>query len=150
MTGLGPASIENSEGTSRHSYGIALRVVVATTSLGCLGASLLGWVVSGAKTRDSYETFRSAQRLGLDDLTPYRVLWFLVPVFTVALVVALVANWVRLAGGLLLVQSLVVGVGGLVVWLSSVPTASGPWVAAIMGGIGLMVAALALMSRPAD
>ncbi len=72
-----------------------LPAALAACSLVSAGASLLGWTVSGSKVRNSYETFRSAQRLGLDQLTPFRVLWFLVPVICLAVLVAVAAKMNR-------------------------------------------------------
>lgn len=57
----------------------------AVLSAALLGASLwLPWVRLGGGTRTSFGAFRSAQRLGLDDLAPLRVAWFLVPVLAFA------------------------------------------------------------------
>lgn len=138
----GPTATGSNRSGARQAIGVA----VLLSTFGCLGASLLGWVVSGAKVRNSYETFRSAQRLGLEDLTPYRVVWFLVPVLTLGIVLAVLGKRLRLGGALLFAQGLTVGAGGFVVLTSSVPTGSGPWAAMVLGGVGLLVSLLALRS----
>ncbi len=55
-------------------------VTAGLPAAGMVFAMQLEWVRSGSATRNSYEMFRSAQRLGLDELTPFRVVWFLMPV----------------------------------------------------------------------
>ncbi len=115
------------------------------SSLVSAAASLLGWTVSGSKIRNSYETFRSAQRLGLDELTPFRVLWFLVPVLALAVLVAVAARMNRLAGVLLIVQCLLIASVGLVVIAAPLPTASGPFVALVSGLVGIIVGLVALL-----
>ncbi len=118
-------------------------------SLVSAGASLLGWTVSGSKVRNSYETFRSAQRLGLDELTPFRVLWFLVPVVAFAVLVAVATRMLRLGGALLIAQCLVIASIGLVVIAAPLPTASGPFVALVSGVTGIAVGFVAVLKPSA-
>ena len=121
-----------------------LPAVMVMSSLVSAAASLLGWTVSGSKVRNSYETFRSAQRLGLDELTPFRVLWFLIPVVALAVLAAIAARMLRLAGGLLIAQCLVIAIVGLVVIAAPLPTASGPFVALASGVVGIAVGLVAV------
>ncbi len=122
-----------------------LPLAVAMCSLVSVAASLLGWTVSGSKVRNSYETFRSAQRLGLDELTPFRVVWFLVPVVCLAVLVAVATRMLRLAGILLIAQCLVIASVGLVVIAAPLPTASGPFVALVSGVVGIAIGFVALL-----
>ncbi len=89
-------------------------------------ASLLApWVRSGAATRNSFEMFRTAQRLDLDVLTSYRVVWFLVPVVGGAgLVLVALGHRLPAAAALVAVGVVMIAVA-LAVWTSSVSAASG-------------------------
>ena len=55
------------------------RIAIAV-AIGLAAVGQLGLIRTGSATRNSYEMLRSAQRLCLDELTPLRVVWFLVPV----------------------------------------------------------------------
>lgn len=118
---------------------------IASSSLLLLTASLMSWVTSGATDRNSYSTFRVAQRLGIDGLTVFRLIWFLVPVLTAAVIFALAGKWVRSAAVVLLLQSLIVGFGGIAVWRASVPIGSGPPVAVVLALLGLGAGVFALV-----
>ncbi|MDA3039327.1 MAG: hypothetical protein O3C27_07310 [Actinomycetota bacterium] len=63
-----------------------------------LAVGQLPWMRTGEATRNSYELFRSAQRLGLDELTPFRVVWHLLPVATLVFGLGLASKQRRLAG----------------------------------------------------
>ncbi len=122
-----------------------LPATMVACSLVSAAASLLGWTVSGSKVRNSYETFRSAQRLGLDELTPFRVLWFLVPVAALAVLVTVMAQMNRLAGILLILQCVIIASVGLVVIAAPLPTASGPFIAIFSGMAGIVAGFVALL-----
>ncbi|MFT7600525.1 MAG: hypothetical protein ACI8TP_003468 [Acidimicrobiales bacterium] len=107
-------------------------------SLGAVG--WLGWVRSGSAVKNSYEMFRSAQRLGLDQLTPFRVAWFLVPVVSLAIVVLLVVGVRKAAAGLLAIESLVVGAAALAALVGGVAAGLGPPLGLSTALVGLVAA----------
>ena len=127
-------------------------VTAGLPAAGMVLAMQLEWVRSGSATRNSYEMFRSAQRLGLDELTPFRVVWFLVPVLCLGslLMLGLVRYHVAtsyLGAAFLGAASLVsVGVGaavlasGLGVGLGA-PLSTGSGVVGLVAVILLIVAA---------
>lgn len=124
----------------------AIAVVLAATG-GLIG--WLPWLHVGAGRRDSYGLFRAAQRLGFDQITPARVLWYLVPVVAIASVVALLAGYPRLGLALLSSESVIVGVVSVSVVLvgasPGVTLAVGPWSGAVLGVLGLVFAAWVLV-----
>ena len=122
---------------------VAMIVVVAVQ----LVVGQLGWIRVGSTTRNSYEMFRSAQRLGLDQLTPFRVVWYVVPVVSLAIGIAIVAGRHRIAPGLLLAQSLAIGTAGVVVLRSGVTSAVGAGLAPVVAAVGIVVAGGLLFVR---
>lgn len=96
-------------------------------------AAWLQWTVSGSAERNSYESLRSAQRLDIEQLTPFRVVWFLVPVAVVAMVVLIAARIERPAGitGVLVGLVLVAFGGGVL--LTPVAAGVGPWLSCLAG-----------------
>ncbi len=92
-------------------------------------AGFPGWVVSGDRTRNSFEMLRSAQRLGLDQLTPVRVVWFVMPVLALASLALIIFGRPRPAALLLILVALVVGGVGAVVLASDVEIGAGPMIA---------------------
>ncbi len=107
---------------------IGTRVTASVLALALGGVGWLGWVESGSVVRNSYEMFRAAQRLGLDVLTPLRVVWFLVPVASLLVVVLMAAGFVRSGLGVLVLEALLVGAAGVAVL-----------VVGVRGGIGSLV-----------
>lgn len=97
----------------------------------------LTWTVSGSATRNSYESLRAAQRLGIEQLTPFRVVWFLVPVAVLATVVLLAGGFRRAAGLVGTVAGLVLAAFGGVVATSSVASGVGPWLACSAGVVAI-------------
>ncbi len=77
----------------------------------------LPWVYFGSATRTSFGVFRSAQRLGFDQLVPFRVGWFLLPVIALAVLLFAVLEWRRIALLTLMVVALLIGLpAGVVVF----------------------------------
>ncbi len=109
---------------------------------GCVAVPFFPWIRTGEATRNSYEALRSAQRLGLDQLTPFRVVWFLVPVVAVAAAMAVAAKLTRTGGVLTLVVGTVVAAAGTSVLLVDVSAALGLYLAI---AVGLLAAALGLL-----
>jgi hypothetical protein len=97
------------------------------------------WVRTGSAVRNSYEVFRSAQRLGLEELTPIRVLWFLLPVLAVAGSFFGVLGWYRWFAAVATFVGLVIGGAGLAVALSTAGAGAGPWSAVAIGVCALGV-----------
>ncbi len=98
-------------------------------------AFLAPWVRSGSATRNSFQMFRTAQRLDLDVLTPYRVIWFLVPVVGAAGLVLVMLGHRRSAAVVLFAVGLVIVVVALAVLAS--PVRAGPGVAlGALAGLG--------------
>ena len=105
------------------------------------------WMRTGAATRNSYELFRSAQRLGLDELTPFRVVWYLLPVATLAFGLCLASKQRRRAGLVVALQSLVVIAGGIAVWAVGLGVEIGPKLAIPAGVVGFAGGVLLAMGK---
>ncbi len=115
---------------------IALGVAGAAAVLELL-AGQLEWVRIGEAGRNSYELFRSAQRLGFDQLTVFRVIWFLMPVATLAFGLCVVTGRSALGGWMVAAQSLVVGAAGLAVLTTGLDPGPGVMMAIPCGIVGL-------------
>lgn len=98
----------------------------------------LAWMRTGTADRNSYELFRSAQRLGLEELTPFRVVWYLLPVATLAFGLCLASRQRRMAGLVVALQSVVVVAAGIAVWAVGPGAGIGPKLAIPAGLVGLV------------
>lgn len=129
---------------SRGRWGLATAIVGALLQL---VVGQLAWMRTGTATRNSYELFRSAQRLGLDELTPFRVVWYLLPVATLAFGLCLASKKRRLAGLVVAVQSVVVIAAGITVWVVGLGIGIGPKLAIPAGLVGLAGGALLALGK---
>ncbi len=117
------------------------RSAAAVTVVGLAGlvvAAFLPWVASGGVERTSFETVRSAQRLGLAESSWQGVMldgWYLLPLLGALALLALALHRVVLATAIALVAGLVALGAGLVVVLAPVSSRSGPVVAIVMGAL---------------
>ncbi len=102
----------------------------------------LTWTRSGSADRNSYGSLRAAQRLGIEELTPFRVVWFCVPVVALTVVVLLLAGFRRSALGLGALGGLVLLTFGAGMLLTPVASGMGPWLAGFCGVVSLVVVAL--------
>ena len=127
---------------SRPAAGIA-----ALSMFAAIAVAWLPWVRTGSRTRNSYEVFRSAQRLGLEELTPLRVLWFVIPVIAAAAVLAGVANQTRVFGLLAAFVGVTVAIAGLLVAISGAGAGSAPLLAVAVG-LAAMVSGVLLVRNP--
>lgn len=93
----------------------------------------LDWTISGSARRNSYASLRAAQRLGLEQLTPFRIVWFLVPVAVLATAALLTARTDRAAGIVGLLAGLVLVAFGGGVLLTPVASGMGPWLSCTAG-----------------
>ncbi|MEZ5343716.1 MAG: hypothetical protein R2706_20455 [Acidimicrobiales bacterium] len=91
------------------------RVVNGAVSAALAVALWLPWVYFGSATRTSFGVFRSAQRLGFDELAPFRIGWFLLPVAAGGVVLLTILGHRRLSSLGLGALGLVVGFPALVV-----------------------------------
>lgn len=121
--------------------------IAALSMLAAIGVAWLPWVRTGSRNRNSYEVFRSAQRLGLEELTPLRVLWFVVPVVAAAAVLAGVASQTRLFGLLAAFVGVTVAIAGLVVTISGAGAGIAPLLA-VGVGLAAMVSGVLLVRNP--
>lgn len=104
------------------------------------------WTVSGSATRNSYASLRAAQAIGIDQLTPFRVVWFLVPVAAAAVVLLLLAGASRSASVVGILTSIVLLLFGGGVLLTPVAAGVGPWLAA-GSGLVLIGGSVVLLSQ---
>lgn len=111
-------------------------LVIAVSSVAYVAIAWLTWLKVGESSRNSYEIFRSAQRLNLEALDPLRFAWFFVPVVTLVVLVCMAVGYRRSAAALALVQSAFVGAIGLIVLISGVESGLGPIVAVAAGALG--------------
>ncbi len=119
------------------------RVAVATTFASCAVIQLatqLEWIRSGSASRNSYEMFRSAQRLGLDQLTPFRVIWFLLPVLCLGSVLMVSLARERVGAVFLAAASLISLGAGIAVVRSGLGAGPGAPLAVVSGVLGAVVA----------
>ena len=126
-----------------------VRAVASTSALAVGLVPQLPWVTTGARSRNSYEVFRSAQALGVDELTPLRVAWFLVPVLALGVVGWIAVGRLRLAAGFLAVAALLVA-GVAVVVVAAGLAAPGAWVALVVGVAALVASALLVPRGSSD
>lgn len=107
----------------------------------------LPWVRSGSATRNSYEALRSAQRLGLEDFTPFRVIWFLVPVVAAASILGGIFGSARALGVGTGLVGIVLIAGGVAAVLSSADVLVGPYASVVVGAWALAAGSV-LARRP--
>ncbi len=123
------------------------------TSVVVGGAAVFGalagwptWTVSGSATRNSYASLRAAQALGIEQLTPFRVVWFCVPVAAAALMVLLVIRSTRSAAAVGLVTAVVLVFFGGGVLLTPVAGGVGPWLS-LGSGVVLAGGSVGLLAQ---
>jgi len=122
------------------------RWVLAALALGMAALMWAPWVQTGQATRSSFETFRALQTLGLDQLTPLRVVWWMLPVLFAAVAVAAGVGRVVSAAVCLAVFASVVGFAAAGVWVSD--TAVWGSRASLIGSLaGIAVSLLILVRR---
>lgn len=124
-----------------------VEVIGSIAAIACATVGWLDWVASGAARRNSYEMFRSLQRLGLDELTPIRVIWFLVPVAALAALCSLLLRHRRVAAALLVVDGVVVGAAALVVLVAGVRAGSGS-IVGVVAAVTAIGSAIGLVRTP--
>jgi hypothetical protein len=107
----------------------------------------MDWVRTGTAVRNSYEVFRSAQRLGLEELTPLRVLWYLLPVLALTGSFFGALGRYRWFAVVAAFVGLVTGGAGLAVALSPAGAGAGPW-SAVAIGAGALGASIWLLREP--
>lgn len=124
------------------------RMVGAVAALATsVAVAWLPWVRSGASTRNSYEALRSAQRLGLDGFTPFRVIWFLVPVLAAASILGgFLVSTRALGAGAGVVGGILIA-AGVAALLSPADLHVGAYVSVVVGAWAL-AAGLVLARRP--
>ncbi|MEM9132459.1 MAG: hypothetical protein AAF962_11365 [Actinomycetota bacterium] len=118
-----------------------------------VAAMWLPWFRSGEAAKNSFDAFRAAQILGIEWVSPFRVVWFLVPVVVLAAgcllafrrrgwaaAAVLVASVLLAAFGVLALVSIGVFPGSVVATVAGVG-------AAALAGCGVLVADVAYDSR---
>lgn len=125
---------------------LVLRVLTALAAAVGAIAGWPTWTISGSATRNSYASLRAAQALGIDQLTPFRVVWFLVPVAGAGVLVLLVAGAARSAAALGLLTALVLILFGGGMLLTPVASGVGPWLA-LGSGVALVGGSVGLLSQ---
>lgn len=124
-------------------------VIKAMVGIAAISGAVSGWptwTVSGSATRNSYASLRAAQAIGIDQLTPFRVVWFLVPVAAAVVVLLLLAGASRSAAVVGMLTSIVLLLFGGGVLLTPVAAGVGPWLAA-GSGLVLMGGSVGLLSQ---
>ena len=124
----------------------ALRWAMTVLALGIAVLMWAPWVRTGQATRSSFEAFRALQILGLDQLTPLRVVWWLLPVLLAAVaLVAGVGRMVSAAVGLAVLAS-VVGFAAAGMWVSDT-SVWGSQVSLMGSTVGIAVSSTVLVRR---
>lgn len=108
---------------------LATRVVMAVGAAVGAVSGWFTWTLSGSATRDSFASLRAAQILGIDQLTPFRVVWFLVPVACAATIIVVLVFGPRWAAIVAVPAGLVLLAFGGGMLTTSVASGVGPWLA---------------------
>lgn len=112
-----------------------------------VGAMWLPWFTSGSAGKNSFAMFRAAQILGIETITPFRVVWFLLPVVLLAIGVTYVFGLTRPASAALALLGAIFVILGIVA-LSALGTHTGS-AAATVAGLCTIVLAVPGMLKPA-
>ena len=110
-------------------------------------SAFMGWTQSGAVVRDSFQTFRAAQILGLDELTPLRVVWFVLPVLPMLVAALTLVDRRRWAGAVLVFHALSVSVVAVVVLASGVAGGVGATLGLVTGIAATSLGSWMVLSR---
>jgi hypothetical protein len=106
--------------------------------VGVVAAAFLPWFASGRVERNSFDTVRSAERLGIAEARWQELLldaWYLLPLLGALALAAVVLHRPALAAGFALAVGSIAVVVGLVVVVAPVSSRSGPIVAIGMGAL---------------
>lgn len=125
---------------------MAMSFVVGLAAIGGALSGWLTWTVSGSATRNSYASFRAGQALGIDQLTPFRVAWFCVPVAAAAIVLLLVARAARSAAAVAILTAIALVLFGGGVLLTPVAAGAGPPLA-LASGVLLAAGSIGLLAQ---
>lgn len=112
-----------------------------------VGSMWLTWFTSGSANRNSFAMFRAAQILGIESITPFRVLWFLLPVVLLAAAALHLFGLWRSASATLAVLGAAFTAFGLVA-LSAIGTHAGS-AAATIAGLCTIVSSIPGLLKPA-
>lgn len=137
--------------TRRLQAGVAVLVLLVGIGMIVLGA-FLPWVISGTSTRSSFETVRSAERLGLvDGEVALAVLrgWYLVPLAAALVPVLLSFHRVRTAAIIGMLLAAITGSVAAIVVLATPDRGIGPMVSIAGAGVVLVCAFVVLITTPA-
>ena len=124
----------------------SFRVLSCIAALVGAVSGWLTWTISGSATRNSYESLRAAQRLGIDELTPFRIVWFCVPVAVLALVLLFVFRFDRSAVVVSFATALVLLLFGGGVAVAPVASGVGSFLA-FGSGLALVVGAIGVLAQ---
>ena len=138
--------VMSSDAGSRQRLRLATSIVAGGAALCGALAGWPTWTVSGSATRNSYASLRAAQALGIEQLTPFRVAWFCVPVAAAALVLLLGIRAMRSAAAVGLVTAVVLVLFGGGVLLTPVADGVGPWLA-LGSGVVLAGGSVGLLAQ---
>jgi hypothetical protein len=106
----------------------------------------LPWFRSGESARSSFAAFRAAQLLGIEWITPLRILWFLLPVVLLLALLSLAARYPITGLGLLIGLGLILALGGAS-FVFLIGPEIGSAAAAIAGACTIVLAVAALGPR---
>ena len=123
------------------------RALVGISSIVLALTLWLPWVYFGSASRTSFGVFRSAQALGLDELAPFRVGWYLLPVVALAALGVAALGHIRTAAVLLIVLALLLGIPALVVVVAGL-SAWGSKLALAVSVAAAGVGVAAMIARP--
>ena len=123
------------------------RALVGVLSIVLALTLWLPWVYFGSAPRTSFGVFRSAQALGLDELAPFRVAWYLLPVVALAVLGVTALGHIRIAAVLLIVLALLLGLPALVVVVAGL-SAWGSKLALAFAVAAVGVGLTAMIARP--
>lgn len=123
-------------------------VIVGVMAIGAVVAvigSLLPWLRTGGRTRNSYELFRIAERLGFAPDGPVTFAmrcWPLVPLLAISAVVAAWWGWPRAGGALGIVAATYAG--GVAAAIAAAPDAR--YIDVMTGAVGTAIGGLVLLA----
>lgn len=120
--------------------------MAVVAALAAVGGMWLPWFRSGEAMRNSFAAFRAAQILGIEWITPVRIIWFMLPVLVLLAVGLLPAGYPSVTSLLLAAVGLFLALGGAL-FLITAGLELGSAATTISGGCTMVFSAMALGSR---
>lgn len=127
-------------------FGGGWAIASVATAVVAVGGMWLPWFRSGEAMRNSFAAFRAAQILGIEWITPVRIIWFLLPVLVLLAIGLLPAGYPAVTSSVLAAVGLFLALGGGL-FLITAGLELGSAATTISGGCTMVFSTLALGRR---